>query len=385
VGWIREVFHCESPPDRIRQCSQAKGSLGFKGMRKAGTTIIILATCLLALGPLCGEFIGRAGYARWLLAQSANELQRGQVDQAKATLARAFATSPEITSDADFWRLRFDFVSLHKTISDEDMDELQRDATNSLAMMDERLRVGVAETLATLFAQNKRLEQAIDILQTAFPQIQYRSAQINNDLAYFRAILKRDLDVALKEVDAALALEPGEAILDTKAWVLYRKGNFPAALPFANQAISQLYLTLKKAQGNPIFAMGPTKDLFEAFEPGPLERAAASQVKKETNEKDGDKQELNATVPQESNPTDDLKAAPGKKQTDIERVVSPLDAIKKDFKAIKPELLDELAKQIATMRFHRACILDALNRQTESEVDYEWLDRFGFSDTSRLF
>jgi hypothetical protein len=36
------------------------------------------------------------------------------------------------------------------------------------------------------------------------------------------------------------------------------------------------------------------------------------------------------------------------------------------------------------VRFHRACILDEVGRTDESELDYRWLDQFGFTEPEKL-
>jgi hypothetical protein len=65
-------------------------------------------------------------------------------------------------------------------------------------------------------------------------------------------------------------------------------------------------------------------------------------------------------------------------------VVNKLDEIKKKFPSSEHIKLERLARTLAVLRFHRACILDELGRGEEAEIDYDWLDRFGFSDVRLL-
>ena len=45
---------------------------------------------------------------------------------------------------------------------------------------------------------------------------------------------------------------------------------------------------------------------------------------------------------------------------------------------------EALARRVASLRFHRACILDELGLTEQSELDYAWLDSFGFHETDKL-
>jgi hypothetical protein len=39
----------------------------------------------------------------------------------------------------------------------------------------------------------------------------------------------------------------------------------------------------------------------------------------------------------------------------------------------------------AVLRYHRACILEDLNKMDEAQKDYFWLDEFGYSITNDLY
>ena len=64
--------------------------------------------------------------------------------------------------------------------------------------------------------------------------------------------------------------------------------------------------------------------------------------------------------------------------------VEPLDKIKIRYSSVPPELLSQIARTIAVMRYHRSCILEELGKFDESARDESWLELFGFNDTSKL-
>jgi hypothetical protein len=66
------------------------------------------------------------------------------------------------------------------------------------------------------------------------------------------------------------------------------------------------------------------------------------------------------------------------------RPLGRLDELKKEFSYLRPIELELEAKRIAVVRFHRACILDELGQTEKSELDYRWLDQFGFTEPEKL-
>jgi len=62
----------------------------------------------------------------------------------------------------------------------------------------------------------------------------------NNNFSYFYAVRGRDLDAALQMVKKALRVEPDvAAYIDTLGWVLYRKGEYKAAVLKLNEAFQK--------------------------------------------------------------------------------------------------------------------------------------------------
>jgi tetratricopeptide (TPR) repeat protein len=60
-------------------------------------------------------------------------------------------------------------------------------------------------------------------------------------LAYYRSLANVELEDALKDIDKAMAEIPDEpALLDTKAWVLYRLKRYAEALILIDKALEEL-------------------------------------------------------------------------------------------------------------------------------------------------
>ena len=296
-----------------------------------------------------------------MLAQAANEYQNEQPDQAEETLVKALNASNEIAGDPEFWILRFQLVFGKEKADSLAVSALFDEAISAIPKLEEDRQTYAAMIVAELFRTNKRTDLAVDILQTCFPPLEKRSSVANNELAYFRSLQMKELDVALKEINAALAANPDvPEFLDTKAWVLHGLNRNEVAIKFINESISQSYELLKKEFSNP----KDGKDFCQLFEPDTPTQSPSVE---------------NPPVEPESVEPESVDSKVG-----VEKVEDPLAMIRKRFPLSNRNAVDTLAKKIAVLRFHRACILDDLGRTEESEVDYAWLDRFGFSDTKKL-
>jgi hypothetical protein len=357
-------------------------------MKIPTTPLIIAATIAIAIGPLFVGFFGPASDARWLLARAANEYQDGKPDQARKTLEKAAATSQDIFVDADFWKLRFQMTFDKKTVAEADVQTLYESSVASLSGMESTRKNAVLEFLAALFKEHGRLDLAVGLLEANLPPIAKRPPLLNNDLAYFRALAKKDLDIALQEIDAALKVEVNPGFLDTKGWVLHGLRKDELAWKFANESVKRQYDALGEIRG--------------LFEPGPSDTKIGVQTTKvdlpSTTSEPSKPDKTSESETAQSDPAGEPEAKESDSETQkIEPsqeltkelskallAVNKLDEIKKKFPSSEHIKLERLARTLAVLRFHRACILDELGRGEEAEIDYDWLDRFGFSDVRLL-
>ena len=310
-------------------------------MKKYLTAVIIVAVCTLALGPLCTGFLGPAWRARWMLAWAANEYQNGHLGEAEKTLRGASELSSEIATDPEFWKLKFEIVFNKKKPSVEAVSGLFEESASQISAAPKPQQANLATYVAEMFRLNRENDRAVEILDRFYPPFLKREAAENNMIAYLRSLTKKGLETALMEIDAALVADgkSREEFLDTKAWVLHGLDRDELALPFAEEAIKKLH-SRNEQPGNirPADRLAFHDLLF-------LDVVASDET---------------ADVP------------------------NRLEELKKRFSYVNPLEIEGIARKIAALRFHRACILDELGRTKESDLDYAWLDAFGFTETDKL-
>ncbi|MCE2798675.1 MAG: hypothetical protein LW724_03900 [Planctomycetaceae bacterium] len=200
--------------------------------------IIALAICLPVV-PVAADYFGPATRARWMLAQAANEFDRGNVDKAQVLLEAAYAKSPDLIEDKDFLR-QVDRIE----------GDGQADGTSNLltTLLEEKMRrikdpVDRAETallFSNLLSNRKQFDKAIRVLSENLPPQAQRTPTQNNQIAYMRALAGTDLELALSEIDTAIATTENDSLLDTKGWVLHRMGRNEEALETMDKSLAKL-------------------------------------------------------------------------------------------------------------------------------------------------
>ena len=310
-------------------------------MKNQLSRFIIVAVCALALGPLCAELFGPEWRARWILALAANQFQNEQLDEAEKTLQSAAQLSPDLTADPEFWILKLE-IGLNKKNLRSDFHPLAEEVQSQIAKSPSANRAILANLVSGLFHQCHQNELAVEILEKFLPPISQRTANENNSIAYFRSKTKKGLEIALREIDAALVTDGNmqPEFLDTKAWVLHGLNRNELALTFIQQAVKNENAAIGKLTG--------------------------------MNEKD--RIELQKR----------LFAAPSTQETSTSTAKNMLEDLTKHLSNYSSKPLEALARRVASLRFHRACILDELGLTEESELDYAWLDSFGFHETDKL-
>jgi tetratricopeptide (TPR) repeat protein len=98
--------------------------------------------------------------------------------------------------------------------------------------------VELMQTLAFNYANAKRNEECVVILKAAL-NLEPDSALLQNFLGYMYADMNINLDEAEVLIDKALAQEPENyAYLDSKGWLLFRKGKLKEAEIYIRRADS---------------------------------------------------------------------------------------------------------------------------------------------------
>jgi hypothetical protein len=399
-------------------------------MRKPGNFLIILATIALALGPLCIYFVGPSAQSRWVLAQAANEYQDGHLELASKTLERALAISQDITADPQYWKLRFQMLFDNSDAKNDASkasiaESLCQESADAISKLEEE-RLPAAIAVGTLFENYDRIDLAIELLEKTHPNIEQRPTVINNGLAYYRSLDKKRLDVALQEINQAIkqAVAAGESDLyqlyDTKAWVLHGLRQNQLAFKFADRSVREAYDSMRNMRDilepDPIasdWALKMAMQRVQAQKTGPTSKevsspnppAQSSDSSQDSAFQDSDERTSVPLLPDAPSDEPSGQEEPTQSESAIQtpepsfrhslsmaisKVVPSLNGVDRMEHAkskLRPSELYEFeraARQMAILRFHRACILEDLGLIDEAEIDYSWLDRFGFTQTQNL-
>ncbi|MDR2104414.1 MAG: tetratricopeptide repeat protein, partial [Deferribacteraceae bacterium] len=96
--------------------------------------------------------------------------------------------------------------------------------------------IELMQTLAFNYANAKRNEECVEVLRTAI-KLDPDSAMLQNFLGYMYADMNINLDEAEVLIDKALAQEPENyAYLDSKGWLLFRRGKLKEAESYIRRA-----------------------------------------------------------------------------------------------------------------------------------------------------
>ena len=201
--------------------------------------LIILATICLPVAPVVADYFGPATSARWMLAQAANEFDRGNVAEAQKLLEAAYNKSEDLATDRNFWKqLERIEASNDSGSSSSFMTSLWEKRIRQIE--EPGVRAEVAYVISSLMSNRKQFGDAVRILGENLPAMDQRSPTQNNQIAYMRALAGSDLDQALLEIDSALQSSENESFLDTKAWILYRMGRHQEALEAIDKSLEML-------------------------------------------------------------------------------------------------------------------------------------------------
>lgn len=177
-------------------------------------------------------------YAKWQLAAAANAVVHSDWKKAEAHLAAAEQSSRQVRELPDYWGVYLKLVN---------GDPSRDDSTSTLI---EELKEAIAENsqnrlagnwLVELLSEQGRFAEALDCVKLTIGDAGPSDANERNQLAYYRSLANVELEDALKDIDKALAEIPDEpALLDTKAWVLYRLKRYAEALVLIDKALEEL-------------------------------------------------------------------------------------------------------------------------------------------------
>jgi tetratricopeptide (TPR) repeat protein len=302
--------------------------------------IVLLAA--LPVAPVVWDYVYPGSYAKWLLADAANQYDNGQVERAQRLLLRAYELSPEISSDANFWRqLGRIELSPENPVSE---DSIWSAMVRKIPTADQRA-VSAVE-IALLMLDRKMYSHALVVLREFLPTRELRSPLQNNLIAYTRALAEEELDEALQDINAAVSRLENESLLDTKAWVLHQLGRDREALEEIDRSIDMLFGKIR-VDSSFDEVLPFLKEILAGGKPAaekPAERAADGVVDQQ-NDEEAEKMGVGWAH-----------------QSLLEKF--PRIAI------------DIVFQNMATLRYHRWKILKALQEAERAEQDFRWLEAF---------
>lgn len=302
--------------------------------------LLVLLLIALPMIPIFSDVFYPSSYAKWLLASAANQFDRGDVEKAQRLLRRSYDLWPEIARDANFWQQlgRIELSPDSPVSSDSTWLSIVR------KIPEPEQRANAAAEVASLMLERKMYPNALSVLKEFFPAPERRSYRQNNLIAYTRALAKQDLDEALVEVDLALQRVENESFLDTKAWILHQMGRNDEALEVIDRSIEMHMETLRS-----VSAFAPVLETMEEML------------------RDSEKSELTTESPSPSQSTP-------RKAIEKEGVGWAHQKLVERF--TWSTRMDVEYQIMATLRFHRLRILEALHLTHRAEEDSRWLEAF---------
>jgi tetratricopeptide (TPR) repeat protein len=177
----------------------------------------------------------------WHLAAAANslEFQDGNFD---LHIERARTSSRDLEALHDYWlvKLKQSILSEDEKYSATDILLQAREAQSREKNGDIDIGALGSYTLSRLRSNDDRI-LSIQIREELYNPKQRSHPIVRNELAYLRSLAGYELDLALDDINAAIADAPdNDAFHDTRAWVLYQMGRPLDALEDAEFAVEQL-------------------------------------------------------------------------------------------------------------------------------------------------
>lgn len=282
---------------------------------------LVVYPCLRAYWPV--------EQARLYVAAAENALDKAKqpederFQEARKFLAKARESDPGIVNTFDYLRVldQVDPLPLAQLLP-------------ALKFLSPSARRSVGYPLADDAMKRKEFEKSYQILSMVSSFEADKTPDERNRLAYGAALAKKDLRLALKEVDLALSDLDREVpgVLDTKAWVLHELHKDEEALVWIDRAISLFQTDLLKVYG-PQFDI--TKEQLEEFIRSP-------------NSEEDSKSSLTISE-------------------------------------VKNEQLAKIFQELAVYQYHRAEILNSLKQTKQADWAFDWLENRGFNKFSELF
>lgn len=294
--------------------------------KPAAVWIVVLACVALVVVPvfLPGEV------ARWYIAAGARSLEAGDEESAQRLFKKAAAWDPDSNASKDYYWAQLQ----RRGLSPQERFRFIRDLLNQYSD-----NSGPALFFGDEFAWQGEFELAQACVKLGLPSKELADPTLLNQRAYFFALAGKELETALRDIEKAKKLVPGEpALEDTHAWVLHQMGRDLEALGYANIAI-------------------------KALEPDKTEKANAEKSSSKSSSATSDDQEHGSS-------SGDSQATSGIEAISLRQLRSQIGAE---------------TWSLGVLHFHRLRIAEALDQPDIVAKDRQWLLRHGMPVSDLLF
>jgi tetratricopeptide (TPR) repeat protein len=285
-----------------------------------------------------------------LAMRVANELYESQ-EYGPAADAYALAFGDLVEANEDYWQLRV--MEAYQEQSPQAAVLVMREALSSNPGFSTLvLRYSMA------LAGRLEFDAALEALELVLDS-DSKETTVLNQLAYYRSLARVGLDQALDEINRALAEDKDDpALRDTRAWVLYQLERPEEALEDANfavEAMERLSLNNLIDRGMANFASGMDNDYLL---PQP-------ETKRQIDQDSELEPSPNSTKP------------PARRRTTTRSKTAESDYLTST--TANPVLWN-----LAVLKYHRAKILEKLDRAEDAKKDWDWISKNNFPPDDRL-
>jgi tetratricopeptide (TPR) repeat protein len=240
-----------SPRDNQGQMPPSDGSDPLKQRRIAAlfsTFVVVFMVAIVVIPLFYTSFSDELG--RWRLAAAWEHRLNGELETAIASLTTALEADPY---HVDIYLQR---AAWYDQMGDREAALRDYNKVHELAVYDQRMLVGRA---MTYHAMGKYAESIGDIKELLDVSSGADRIGYLNLLAYVRGLNNTDLDEALSEIIESIDLDSARrrqvgvfimnpALLDTRGFIYYQRGDFDAARDDLEVAVKQYSTALKRSE-----------------------------------------------------------------------------------------------------------------------------------------
>jgi len=207
--------------------------------RPRNLRLLVWLLLVATIGP-CAYLEAPREVSRWYLAAAQVEREAGRKELADRQMSQAERWSPDdpaiLLARAEWRRQDGQYASALEDV----------DAVNDRSPENPAILVLRSQILQHLGRHDEAVADWKSLDRMSMTSGIPSRPMALNGLAYARAVGNLELDEALKGVEEALVMQPGDPmVLDTRGFILYRQGKHEAALSDMNPAVIDIEKLLK--------------------------------------------------------------------------------------------------------------------------------------------